>query len=66
MKKVLNIKVILAVAFIGYLAVTLITTQFELVNKRQQLEILQQQKAVLIFIFQAILLLPEFWPISKA
>ena len=45
MKKVLNIKVLLTVAFVGYLAVTLITTQFELVNKRQQLEILQQQKA---------------------
>ena len=45
MKKVLNIKVLAIVALMGYLAVTLITTQFELVNKRQQLEILEQQKA---------------------
>ncbi|MBR2027851.1 MAG: septum formation initiator family protein [Oscillospiraceae bacterium] len=45
MKKVLNIKVLFVAVLIGYLAVTLITTQFELVNKRQQLEILEQQKA---------------------
>ncbi|MBQ7284560.1 MAG: septum formation initiator family protein [Oscillospiraceae bacterium] len=45
MKKVLNVRVILAVVLVAYLSITLITTQFDLVNKRQQLEILEQQKA---------------------
>ncbi|MBE6894956.1 MAG: hypothetical protein E7483_05095 [Ruminococcaceae bacterium] len=45
MKKVLNVRTILAVVLVAYLAINLITTQFDLVNKRQQLEILQQQKA---------------------
>lgn len=45
MKKVFNIRIILAFALVAYLAITLISTQFDLVNKRQQLEILQQQKA---------------------
>ena len=45
MKKVFNIKVILMFVLVAYLSVTLITTQFDLVNKRQQLEILEEQKA---------------------
>lgn len=44
MKKIFNFKVIFAVILVVYLAITLISTQFDLVNKRQQLEILQQQK----------------------
>ncbi len=43
-KKIFNFKVIFAVILVVYLAITLISTQFDLVNKRQQLEILQQQK----------------------
>ena len=45
MKKIFNVKVILALVLFAYLSVSLITAQFDLVNKRQQLDILQQQKA---------------------
>ena len=45
MKKVFNLKIVLVLALFVYLSVALIKTQFDLVNKRQQLDILQQQKA---------------------
>ncbi len=45
MKKIFNVKVILALVLFAYLSVSLITAQFDLVNKRQQLDILEQQKA---------------------
>lgn len=45
MKKFFNIKIIAVLCVVAYLSVSLITAQFDLMTKRQQLAILEEQKA---------------------
>ena len=44
MKKILNIRIIAVVCVVVYLSVSLISAQFDLMTKRQQLAILEQQQ----------------------
>ena len=43
MKKFFNIRIIAVVCAVAYLSVSLITAQFDLMTKKQQLAILEQQ-----------------------
>ena len=45
MKKFFNIKIIAVLCAVAYLSISLITAQFDLMTKRQQLAILEEQKA---------------------
>ena len=44
MKKLFNIKIIAVFCAVAYLSVSLISAQFDLMTKRQQLAILEQQQ----------------------
>ena len=44
MKKLFNIKIIAVICAVIYLSVSLISAQFDLMTKRQQLSILEQQQ----------------------
>ena len=44
MKKIFNIKIIAVLCVVAYLAISLISAQFDLMTKRQQLEILEEQQ----------------------
>ena len=44
MKKFFNIKIIAVICVVAYLSISLISAQFDLMTKRQQLAILQQQQ----------------------
>lgn len=44
MKKFFNIKIIAVLCAVAYLSISLITAQFDLMTKRQQLAILEEQK----------------------
>ena len=44
MKKLFNIKIIAVFCAVAYLSVSLISAQFDLMTKRQQLSILEQQQ----------------------
>ena len=44
MKKFFNIKIIAVLCVVTYLTISLISAQFDLMTKRQQLEILEEQQ----------------------
>ena len=44
MKKIFNVKIIAVLCVVAYLAISLISAQFDLMTKRQQLEILEEQQ----------------------
>lgn len=44
MKKIFNVKIIAVLCVVAYLVISLISAQFDLMTKRQQLEILEEQQ----------------------